>query len=173
MTAEAIVMNRSAVALAADSAVTIGRPGRTKTFETANKLFELVKGSNVGIMIYSAASINGTPWETIIKTYRQEHSHFTADHVEDYAEHFLDFVSEHTGLLTLEDEVLTVMFQLSEQLDRNVLQLLLRWPDSLISASSGRIVQTRVRRALDDIISFWADEIDKSEDIQVPKEKRQ
>ena len=45
MTAEVAVMNKSAVALAADSAVTISsedpRQGGDKVFNTANKLFTL------------------------------------------------------------------------------------------------------------------------------------
>ncbi|WP_147290695.1 hypothetical protein [Rhodococcus gordoniae] len=99
MTAEAVVMNKSAVALAADSAVTIsgGRRG-VKTYETVNKLFELVRGSNVGIMIYANAEINGVPWETVIKTFRSEHPRFSASHVEDYFDYFVQFVADHDGL---------------------------------------------------------------------------
>ena len=51
LTAEIIIMNKTAVALAADSAVTIGVEGK-KTYNTVNKLFTLSKYHPVGIMIY-------------------------------------------------------------------------------------------------------------------------
>ena len=50
MTAEIAIMNKTAIALAADSAVTIGR-GK-KIFNTVNKLFTLSKYHPVAIMIY-------------------------------------------------------------------------------------------------------------------------
>ena len=75
MTTEIAIMNKSAVALAADSAVTIaltGTQGREhKIFNSANKLFALSKYCPVGIMVYGNASLMGIPWETIIKVYRR------------------------------------------------------------------------------------------------------
>ena len=60
-------MNKQAVALAADSAGTIGG----KIFNTNNKLFMLSKYHPVGIMVYGSAEIMGYPWETVIKMYRK------------------------------------------------------------------------------------------------------
>ena len=59
-------MNREAVALAADSAETVGR----KVFRSAEKLFSLSR--SVGIMTYGSSTLAGVPWETIIKRYRDE-----------------------------------------------------------------------------------------------------
>ncbi len=72
MTAEIAVLNKSAVALAADSLVTVDRGSNAdrKTYNV-NKLFSLSKHHPVGIMVYGAAELLGTPWETIIKVYRQ------------------------------------------------------------------------------------------------------
>lgn len=71
MTAEIVLMNKSAVALAADSAVTVGAGNsEKKVFNTASKVFALSKYAPVGIMIYSGADFCGIPWETIIKDYR-------------------------------------------------------------------------------------------------------
>lgn len=69
MTAEVGVMSKLGVALAADSAVTIGSQ---KTFNSANKLFALSKIHPVGIMVYSAAEFMGVSWEIIIKGYRKK-----------------------------------------------------------------------------------------------------
>ncbi len=69
MTAEIAILNKSAVALAADSAVTITTSQGQKIYNT-NKLFMLSKYHPVGIMIYSNAELMRVPWETIIKVYR-------------------------------------------------------------------------------------------------------
>lgn len=67
MTAEVVVANSSAAALAADSAVTIGN---RKIYNSALKVFALSKTEPVGIMIFGNAGLLGVPWEPIIKTYR-------------------------------------------------------------------------------------------------------
>jgi hypothetical protein len=48
MTAEVAVMNKIAIALAADSAVTIETPNGLKAYHTANKVFTLSKFAPVG-----------------------------------------------------------------------------------------------------------------------------
>jgi len=87
MTAEVVLMNKQAVALAADSAGTIGR----KIFNSNNKLFMLSKRHPIGIMVYNSAEIMGYPWETIIKIYRKKlgKKSFPTLHaqVEDFLEH--------------------------------------------------------------------------------------
>ena len=69
MTAEIAILNKSAVALASDSAVTITTSTGPKIYDSVNKLFALVKGQPVGIMIYDAADLMDMPWETIIKPF--------------------------------------------------------------------------------------------------------
>lgn len=69
MTAEVAVMNKMAVALAADSAVTVTRSGGRKIYNTVNKLFRLSEHQPVGIMVYGQSELMGIPWETIIKEY--------------------------------------------------------------------------------------------------------
>jgi len=98
MTAEIAILNRSAVALASDSAVTIDTPTGPKIYESANKLFALIKGQPVGIMIYDSADHLGVPWETIIKAYRMAKSaHFPT--LKEYADDFLDFVTNSPDLI--------------------------------------------------------------------------
>lgn len=72
MTAEVAVMNKSAIALAADSAVTIQTHGKQKIYNSVNKLFALSVIRPVGIMIYGAAEFMGVPWESIVKEYRKQ-----------------------------------------------------------------------------------------------------
>ena len=90
MTAEVAIINSNAVAIAADSAVTIGR-GK-KIYNSAIKVFALSKIAPVGIMVYGNASLLGVPWETIIKIYRSELKYVTYQTLEDYARSFLDFL---------------------------------------------------------------------------------
>jgi len=71
MTAEVAVLNSNGIALAADSAVTIGHE-EGKIYTSADKLFQLSECAPVGIMVYGSASFLGVPWETIIKSYRTE-----------------------------------------------------------------------------------------------------
>ena len=59
MTAEIVIMNKSAVALAADSAVTVGCERGEKIYNTINKLFMLSKYHPVGIMVYGSAGLIG------------------------------------------------------------------------------------------------------------------
>ncbi|WP_163512545.1 hypothetical protein [Fodinicola acaciae] len=105
MTAEIAIMNRSAIALAADSAVTVTQVGedkdgnriyRQKIYSNANKLFELVKGRPIGIMIYNNAELLDVPWETLIKLFREENRDCVADSVDAYFERFISFLSKNT-----------------------------------------------------------------------------
>ncbi len=92
MTAEIAVLNRYAVALAADSAVTIGDGSTTKIFQSENKLFQLSEDQPIGIMLYNATSHYGIPWELIIKDFREKHKGFKADLLFDIVPKFLDFL---------------------------------------------------------------------------------
>lgn len=94
MTSEVVVMNRLAVALAADSATTVAGPNSQKIWNSANKLFALSKNQPVGVMFFNNASILGVPWETIIKEYRTELGCKSFDHLEDYGNDFLRFLNE-------------------------------------------------------------------------------
>lgn len=92
MTAVVGVLNKHAVAIAADSAVTIGNGKGVKIFNGANKIFSLSKYHPIAILIYNSASFMGTPWETIIKVYRQQLGDRSFGTVDEYQKDFLDFL---------------------------------------------------------------------------------
>ncbi|RCK28665.1 hypothetical protein [Thalassospira lucentensis] len=92
MTSEVAVMNSSAVALAADSAVTIGDGKRI--YNSALKLFALNYSYPIGIMIYQGAEFCGVPWETIIKEYRRD-GFEPMGTISEQMTHFLDFVHQN------------------------------------------------------------------------------
>ena len=68
MTAIVSILNKHAVAIAADSAVTFGH----KVINSGNKIFTLSKYHPIAIMTYNNASYMGMPWDTIIKLYRRQ-----------------------------------------------------------------------------------------------------
>jgi len=92
MTAVVGILNKHAVAIAADSAVTIGGNGGKKIFNKANKVFTLSKLHPVGIMIYNSASFMTTPWETIIKVYRKQLGSTSFSTLEEYEQNFIAFL---------------------------------------------------------------------------------
>lgn len=93
MTAEIVIMNKAGVAMAADSAVTVSGPTGSKVYNSANKLFMLTKSDTVGVMIYGSAQFVGMPWETVIKDFRESPLATTYDHLEEYAEAFIEYVA--------------------------------------------------------------------------------
>src|SRR3990172_6044578 len=94
MTAEIAIMNKTAVALAADSAVTIEQDKGQKIFNTVNKLFTLSKYHPVGIMIYGSANFMDVPWESIIKIYRAKLGRQKFSTLKEYADSFISFITE-------------------------------------------------------------------------------
>jgi hypothetical protein len=95
MSCEVAVMNKRGVALAADSAVTLG--GR-KIYHTAEKLFQLSTGAPIGILTYGSADIMGVPWETVVKMFGRKLADQRFDSVEQYAQEFLRFIEVSSTL---------------------------------------------------------------------------
>ena len=92
MTAEIVVLNKSAVALAADSAVTIGTEQKNqKVFDTADKLFELSDTQPIGVMIYNGMQYAGLPVPELVKEFRARRMVFSR--IKDASAAFLDFLS--------------------------------------------------------------------------------
>lgn len=99
MTAEIVIMNREAIAVAADSTVTLHQG---KTFQSVNKIFSLSKYHPVGVMIYENPLFMGIPWETIIKTYRKMLGETSFETLDEYVDSFLSFVRDHQDLFSEE-----------------------------------------------------------------------
>jgi hypothetical protein len=97
MTAEVAIANSSAIALAADCAVTIGDQ---KIYNSALKLFSLSKVAPVGVMVYGNADLIDVPWETLIKAHRKKLGGNTFEKLEDYANSLLSFLQESPVLFS-------------------------------------------------------------------------
>lgn len=107
MTAEMLIMNRSAVAFAADSAVTVtsgvGGVRIRKIYANANKLFELVRGRPVGMLIYNGADFVEVPWETLVKMYRTANRASSFDALTGYVDSFCDYLTANLDKLVTLD----------------------------------------------------------------------
>jgi len=150
MTAEIAVLNRNAVALAADSAVTLQLPEGPKIYH-ANKLFTLSKYRPVGIMIYGAADFMGVPWDTIIKRYRAYLGTRGFRRVQDYAADFLSFVERRRSFFP-EERQRNSCHELAEVwLHR--LRTRLRKAVELAIKTSGPVSEQAVRKMFSELVN--------------------
>jgi hypothetical protein len=92
MTAEIALMNRSAIALAADSAVTVSTYASEKVYNSAEKIFELSKASPIAVMLYNLMTFMGYPLEVLIRQFRAEHDQ-VFESVEVASSAFLGYIS--------------------------------------------------------------------------------
>jgi len=113
MTAEIVVMNREAVAMAADSAVTVVTAQGQKIFITANKIFALSKFRPVGIMFYANASFMDVPWETVIKIYRERLGEASFPTLAEYGQHFVEFLRQSKDLFPAPSQAKYVEYKLT------------------------------------------------------------
>lgn len=100
MTAIVGVLNKHAVAIAADSAVTIG--GK-KVFNSANKIFALSKRAPVAIATYNNANLNNVPWEIVIKEYRKYLGNTKKARLKDYVDDFFKYIKSRKYFSTTEE----------------------------------------------------------------------
>lgn len=107
MTSEILILTPSAVALAADSAVTIGN---RKTYNGVNKLFMLSNDPPMGIMTYNLSDFSNVPFETIIKEFRHEIKDENLSTVEEFRDKFVEFldrlVKDSLYICSFEDKLL-------------------------------------------------------------------
>src|SRR5213076_550256 len=89
-------MNRQAVALAADSAVTIeSSAGGRKAWQSANKIFGLSLRHPAGIMVFGNADILGVPWDTVIKGYRDQLADRSFSTIAAHTDDFIRFLERN------------------------------------------------------------------------------
>ncbi|MGQ0740856.1 MAG: hypothetical protein ACT4OG_00980 [Alphaproteobacteria bacterium] len=98
MTSEIAVMNQRAVALAADTAVTLVDDGTVVVRNEQQKLFNLADGHPIAIMFFGVADMLGHPWDHLVEHYQTKHRRDALKpRVRDYAAAF-------TGMLDHLDE---------------------------------------------------------------------
>ena len=102
MTSEVMIMNRQAVALAADSAVTYGGgPEPVVTLE-AEKILPLTE--TTALMVYSRGDVLGRSWSHIAHAFKKEHGEAEFDSVSDCAAAFFEFLDHNRKLFPESEE---------------------------------------------------------------------
>lgn len=155
MTAEIAIMNKDAVALAADSAVTINTGSGRKIYNTVNKLFALTKYAPVGIMVYGRADFMGIPWESIIKTYRPIIGSKTFGTIDQYVSHFVSFLKKNSKRL-FPPEIQSRYFS---HLTTSVFINIRKRAEEVVKhkiADMGKVTRSDVQVALDEAIEEYA-----------------
>ncbi len=156
MTAEIAVLNRHAVAMAADSAVTVGPTGSQKVYNSVNKLFMLSKYAPVGVMIYGSAHLTEMPWETCIKAFRRQLGTTRLPHLEDYWQQFLKFIQSASSMFPSghqEQQVKTA----ARSIFTSILSSLKRAVDERTASGPVTVFQLRslLRKAIDAEVDRW------------------
>ena len=106
MTCEVALMNRRAVALAADSATTVTywEQGERKEryFKGTNKLFNLSELHPVALMTSDSGNMQGVPWEVLVKAYRDTVGEKSHDYIPGYARDLFEYVESNPHLYPLD-----------------------------------------------------------------------
>lgn len=158
MTAEISIMNREAIALATDSAVT----SSPKIFNSANKLFCLSKYHPVGIMIYGSAILMDIPWETIIKMYRQQLGKNNFPTLKEHANDFIKYI-ENNNIISKEQQdnylshcIKSYLLMIRDEIKKKIKQVI---------DKNGRITEREVKSIYNNIIKSFYDQIKKADKI--------
>lgn len=95
-------MNLNAVALAADSAMTVTRwvngVQERRYFKGSNKIFQVSNHHPVGLMVFGTASLQNIPWELIVKEFRMHLKGTSYQSLRGYAEALFDYIRQHPSL---------------------------------------------------------------------------
>jgi hypothetical protein len=160
MTAEVTVMNRQAIALAADSAVTVTTgQGSSKAWPSVTKIFGLPDPHSVGLMMYGSMGLHRVPWETIIKQFSRTLPATTYPRLQDYNTAFLRYLRSQKALRPSDEQELYVYTKLvMEYLDlRKDIDDAIE--SALAQASGGTLRPADQRTIIAGIIDAWGKEL--------------
>ena len=107
MTAEIVIMNKEAVAIAADSAVSlVAGPADSpqKIFTSATKIYSIPGSHTVALMIYNNASFLGIPWEPLLARFAESLGQAPLPTLGDYASRLIGYLATEQELITPEIE---------------------------------------------------------------------
>ena len=92
MTAVVGILNKRGIAIAADSAVTMTRDGNEKIENSANKMLRMSDVCPISVMTVGSASFHTTPWDIIIRRYRQKRGDIQFPTVQACIDDFLSYM---------------------------------------------------------------------------------
>ncbi len=144
-------MNQRAIALAADSAVTLIGGGKVIVRNDQRKLFNLTEGLPVGVMFFGAADLMGHPWEVLLEHYRKQLKPGAQPHVRDYAGQFTSMLDNLEAFFPRErqkDEykrLLASVYRFIFQLAHYLHETGMKGPDEEILRQAIELVWNRYR----------------------------
>lgn len=153
-------MNKEAIALAADSAVTSRVADGQKIFTSADKIFSLSDHHPVGIMFFNNASFMGIPWDTVVKSFRLFIPKEGFDILEGYVRCFISFCENNRILFdaTMQRDyvkqfLLGYFFFIRRQIDIAAQSTISREGHISVRESNNIISQT-----IESHLNFWRQE---------------
>jgi len=158
MTVEIGILNKEAVAMAADSAVTVSRGEKQKIFTSANKIFALSKYYPVGIMVYGSSLLMRVPWESIIKIYRRKLAKSKFNSLKEYAKDFISYLNTESGLFPAEEQekyldinIRLSFYQLVDRIEREVERVAQSKKEKVISEEEALKITAKVIKQVHDM----------------------
>ncbi len=168
MTAVIGILNKNAVAIAADSAVTVSGSNGRKIYNTANKIFTLSKYHPVAIIIYNSANFINTPWEIIIKIYRNELKDKSFPFLEDYSKDFFEFLKNRkffTTEETIKHYYFSFLYGLIEDLKGMSFEKAIENEENLLALSEEERIQVFIKY-FSEILLFETERIKESDKLE-------
>lgn len=159
MTAEIVIMNKEAVALAADSAITMTRKREQKIFPTTNKLFALSKYCPIGIMIYGNSNFMEVPWETIIKIYRTKLKKQKFNTLREYTENFIAFLNNDS--LFPESRQKNYLYRTTRSYFA-LIKRIIEEKIKLVVTKKGKVTNDQIKETIVDVIKNHFDKVKKT-----------
>lgn len=169
MTAEIAVLNKSAVALATDSAVTISAGDQAlKIYESADKLFEMSQVQPIGVMIYNGMQFLGVPIDTIIKEFRRRVRTF--DTVEAAADAFLQHLYEYVDEAPDEEIskcISAVVSPIAEDISTKVNESVLKQLSDGVPPSSKEEFKELTQSAINGVLKQYESAVNSLEEVRL------
>lgn len=102
MTSEVLILNKRAIVIGADSAVTTSGGEHPRYSKSANKIFELSKHGNVAAAIYGSAAVDTVPWEVALKLFRAHLDGAKFNTLAEYGSALLSYLGANNKLFPAE-----------------------------------------------------------------------
>ncbi|TXM94668.1 hypothetical protein [Methylobacterium sp. WL116] len=160
MTSEVCVMNRQALVLAADSAVTVSKWNENgkkeeRYFKGANKVFQLSNYNPVGMMIFDTADLHRFPWEIIAKEYRKQLKDTKCGSLESYAQNFFSHIEQNVDIFPAVDRAAIFVETVDRAMVRNI--AIANEDPTVIAAAGNPAAEDAARNAaLDNVRTVFA-----------------
>ena len=154
MTAVVGILNKSGIAIAADSAVTISTGfNEKKIYNKANKIFALSKFHPVSLMIYNSATFNGIPWEPLIKEYRKDLYKKSFPSLSEYRDDFIQFLRNKIHHIPIDFQDLQVNYIFEKIISHPFEKVVKNFQKDLQNINTIKDQKDFIKPKLDDIIN--------------------